>query len=184
MDPWPTDRCGRAGMGELVGLDAPATLLRAGDIVALYDRVFTAPPWNDDPAQTDAFAARLPGDVRRPGYAGAAAFEPDGTLVGFAYAHITDDPLPDQGIFARVRAMVADGALPSLAGTVHVRELAVDPGHRRRALGRRLLERVVAGRDAWLLTGAEVPEAVGFYDRLGWRRAASVGSLVLYRSAG
>jgi GNAT superfamily N-acetyltransferase len=171
-------------MAELVDLDASATLRLADDIVALYHRVFTAPPWNDDPAQTDAFAARLPDDVRRPGFAGAAAFGADRRLVGFAYAHTTEDPLPDQGFFARVRALVDDGTVPSLAGWAHVRELAVDPGQRRRAVGRRLLERVVAGRAAWLLTGADVPEAVGFYDRMGWQPVARLGSLLLYRSPG
>jgi GNAT superfamily N-acetyltransferase len=169
---------------ELVDLGGPAVLRMAGDIVALYDRVFTAPPWNDDPVQTEVFAARLPADVRRPGFVAAAALAPDGRLAGFAYAHETAHPFPDHGVYSRVRTMIGRRGVRSLAGTTEVRELAVDPDHRRQSLGRHLLERVVAGRPAWLLTSAEVPEAVGFYDRLGWRPVGRHRSLVLYRSGG
>jgi ribosomal protein S18 acetylase RimI-like enzyme len=169
-------------MAELVDLDAAAALRMAGDIVALYDRVFTAPPWNDDPAQTEVFAARLPDHVRRPGFVAAAAFGLERRLAGFAYAHITPHPFPDHGLYSRVRTMLGEHGVGSLAGTTQVRELAVDPDHRRQSLGRRLLERVVAGRSAWLLTGAEVPEAVGFYDRLGWRRVGRHRGLLLYRT--
>ena len=160
-------------------VDAGAFLAAEQEVVACYAAAFCAPPWNEDPARARDFGATLAAHAARPGFTASFARDGDGRLVGFGYGFTTPDPFPDHGAYATVRRMLGP-AVDRLAGALEVVELAVRPEFQRGGHGRRLLADVVGEEPAWLLTVTQVQVAVAFYDRLGWRRAASDPTLTVY----
>jgi GNAT superfamily N-acetyltransferase len=97
----------------------------------------------------------------------------EGRVVGFAYGFPTPE-IPSEGWFGLVREAVGpDAAGCWLAGQFAVVWIAVHPEHRGRALGRGLLERLVAeaGTErAWLITHDLDTPAQALYRSLGFQQ--------------
>lgn len=147
-----------------------------------YADIFTRPPWNAAHDKgydvvRSAFADRLASDAKRPGFRVVAAAEGD-QVAGFASGWVTPSPYPDSRAYPQVTASIGAAAVERLlVGAIEVDELAVRPQARGRGLARGLLAELIAdapdGR-AWLLTWTGAPEAVAFYDRIGWRRVPAL----------
>lgn len=165
-----------------IDVDTSGFLRRADEVVGLYDRVFTAAPWHDDPADTAVFADRLSADAARPGFRAAYATDADGKLAGFGFGYLTTLPFPDEGAYPLVAELLGPRRLDGLAGALEIRELAVDASARRHGTGRRLINAVRADCRAWLITRLKVTEAVAFYERLGWSAEGTFGGVILFQS--
>jgi GNAT superfamily N-acetyltransferase len=127
---------------------------------------FTAPPWNETPAQAWQLADRMLADAQRPGFALALAFTGGGMrLVGFGYG-LPRCPAPGSPI----------GPLPfaPFAGTEPFEfcELAVMPAARGIGVGRALHDAVLAASNPqprWLVTHPAAHPAVRLYQTSGWQ---------------
>lgn len=151
------------------------SLLRYGAALrSVYADAFRPPPWNEDGARADAFAARLASDVRRPGFTAALAFDGP-SVVGFVTAWTTPTPFPADG--CHPEAAVALGRSRTeewLCGGREIDEIAVRPAVRGAGVGGGLLEAVTAGVSdgrAWLLTSLRSVRTVSFYRHRGWTQA-------------
>ncbi|MFE2018407.1 GNAT family N-acetyltransferase [Streptomyces sp. NPDC059499] len=152
------------------GADVPAY---ADGIRRVYADVFSAPPWNEDPAAAASYAERLATDAERPGFTAALALDAD-TVTGFATAWTTPAPFPNDRSYGQVAAALGPGRVTEwLCGAVEVDELAVGPAARGAGLGAALLAAVTeAAPDGrcWLLTSVRAEDTLRFYRRLGWHR--------------
>ncbi|MYZ09293.1 GNAT family N-acetyltransferase [Streptomyces sp. SID2999] len=141
---------------------------------SVYRDAFGAPPWNEGEAEADAFAVRLTGNTRRPGFVAAVAVE-EGLVNGFATAWTTPSPFPtDRSYGQAAAALGSERAHAWLCGALEVDELALRPAAQGTGLGARLLDAVTQdcpeGR-AWLLTSQRSGRAMSFYRHLGWYQA-------------
>ncbi|MFI1221474.1 MULTISPECIES: GNAT family N-acetyltransferase [unclassified Streptomyces] len=152
-------------------------LVRYADgIRDVYARAFAAPPWNEDPAQADAYAQRLERDALRPGFTAAVATA-EGTVTGFATAWITPEVFPADRSYGQVAEALGPGRTRAwLCGALEVNELAIAPEAQGAGLGAALLDAVTGsapdGR-CWLLTSVRAEPALRLYARAGWRRVAA-----------
>lgn len=145
----------------------------ADGIRRVYADVFSAPPWNEDPATATLYAERLASDAARPGFTAALALDAD-TVTGFATAWTTPGPFPGDRSYGQVAAALGpDRVAAWLCGAVEVNELAVDPVARGGGLGAALLSAVTEtapdGR-CWLLTSVRAEATLRFYRRAGWHQ--------------
>ncbi|MEV6122859.1 GNAT family N-acetyltransferase [Streptomyces sp. NPDC052077] len=151
-----------------------AELLRRGvEVADLYAEVFTASAWRGD-SSAASFIARLSGDVARPGFVAALAFD-EGEVVGFATGWTTPTPFPvDRCHPEAAAALGPERTWAWLSGAREIDEMAVAAPARWRGCGSALLEAVTAdapdGR-CWLMTPVHAVGAVAFYHRLGWSQA-------------
>ncbi|MGW5366933.1 GNAT family N-acetyltransferase [Streptomyces sp. NPDC004009] len=151
-----------------------ALLSHCAALRSIYVDAFCTPPWNEDEKKANGFVARLPMDVRRPGFIAALAFE-GRDLVGFSTAWTTLTPFPADRCYPQATAGLGQGrAHEWLCGAREIDELAVRPAARGNGIAARLLEAVTEdapqGR-AWLLTSLRAPQAIAFYHRRGWTQA-------------
>jgi len=153
-------------LATFAGADA---LQVADEVEALYREVFSAPPWNEDPAELAAFRPRLEENVSRAGFRLVTATVGN-EVRGFGAGWMTSPP------FRRDRAygVVVDefGAVQverELVGAFEVDELAVGPASQGLGLGRAVLSSLCAGEPSWLLTAHRAVDTVAFYRRVGWR---------------
>lgn len=155
----------------------------------VYARAFAAPPWSEDPAESDVYAERLVRDALRPGFTaavattggtaegtaeGTARATTGGTVTGFATAWITPDVFPADRSYGQVAEAIGPGRTRAwLCGALEVNELAVAPGAQGAGLGAALLDAVTGpapdGR-CWLLTSVRAEPALRLYERAGWQR--------------
>ncbi|WP_157247110.1 GNAT family N-acetyltransferase [Nonomuraea typhae] len=158
---------------------------RAGELTGLYREAFRAPPWNEDEAAVAAFGERLRADTRRDAFVAVLAVE-EGRPCGFGTAWRTPAPFPrDRSYGELLAALGPEEVKRSLIGALEVDELAVAPHARGRGLAGRLLAELCAGEPrCWLLTSAEAPDAVGLYERLGWRRLNEAGKVIAFTRRG
>jgi ribosomal protein S18 acetylase RimI-like enzyme len=163
-----------------VGAVELATLTAADDppvelVLPVYAEVYAEPPYLEGPAEVEDFARSWPGRVAAPGFRLVTAAE-DGHVVGFSFGH---------QLTAGTRWWA--GALEPLdvdidewpGRTFAVIELAVLAGHRRRGLGRRLHEQLLADVEAERATLAvrpepEVAHARAMYEQWGYRRVGQM----------
>lgn len=134
----------------------------------LYHRVYREPPYREDAAAADRFAAQLAGHAALPGFA-MTTVRDGGALGGFAYGVRRDDG------WWHPRA--ATPAPPGVRWPLfYVYELVVAPELRGRGHGRAMLDRLLADRSERLAVLAASPEAPAraMYERWGW---AKVGAL-------
>ncbi|MCT7356764.1 GNAT family N-acetyltransferase [Streptomyces sp. 15-116A] len=149
-------------------------LAHAGALRSVYVDAFCAPPWNEDEERAAEFAARLPLDARRPGFAAAVAVS-GREVLGFASGWTTLPPFPTDRCYPQAAAGLGAGRTEDwLCGAFEVDELAVRPGAHGSGLAGALLDAVTAdapeGR-CWLLTSVQAPRAMAFYHRQGWTQA-------------
>jgi ribosomal protein S18 acetylase RimI-like enzyme len=155
---------------DLARLDGPATASVSGQVVAVYRAAMSAEPFLETEVETGWFAEELAGEVGEPGFRCWVARD-GGQLVGFAYGFPTPE-VPPEGWYGRLRAAVGDGAGEWLEDQFAVVWIAVHPDWRGRGLGRRLLERLLAGAGrerAWLVTHDLDTPARALYRSLGFR---------------
>jgi ribosomal protein S18 acetylase RimI-like enzyme len=156
---------------DLVRLDGPETAARSAELVAVYRAAMSAAPFFEGEVETGWFAEELADEVGEPGYRCWLARDA-GRVVGFAYGLPTPE-VPAEGWYATLREAVGpDAAERWLAGQFAVVWIAVHPGWRGRGLGRRLLERLLAGAGtprAWLVTHDLDTPARALYRSLGFR---------------
>jgi ribosomal protein S18 acetylase RimI-like enzyme len=158
-------------MTELACLDGPATAAVSDQLVAVYRVAMGAPPFSETEVETGWFAEELAGELTEAGFRCWVA-SAGGRTVGFAYGFPTPE-IPSDGWYGLLREAVGpDAAERWLAGQFAVVWIAVDPGWRGRGLGRRLLERLLAGAGterAWLVTHDLDSPARALYRSLGFR---------------
>ncbi|MCX4677158.1 GNAT family N-acetyltransferase [Streptomyces sp. NBC_01433] len=148
----------------------------AEGIRTVYAEAFSAPPWNEDPAEADRYAERLAEDAARPGFTAAVAL--DGKAVtGFATAWTTPEVFPGDRSYGQVaHALGPECTTALLCGALEVDELAVSPRAHGTGLGTALLAAVNSpatdGR-CRLLTSARAGAALRLYERAGWHRVAT-----------
>jgi len=139
---------------ELAYLDGPATAAVSDQLVAVYRAAMAAPPFFETEVETGWFAAELAGELDEAGYRCWVGRDGD-RVVGFAYGFPTPE-VPAGGWYGSLREAVGpDAAGHWLEGQFAVVWIAVHPDRRGRGLGRRLLERLLAGAGterAWLVT--------------------------------
>jgi ribosomal protein S18 acetylase RimI-like enzyme len=151
-------------------LDGPATAAVADQLVAVYRAAMAAPPFFETEVEAGWFAQELADEVTGPGYRCWTARDGD-RLIGFAYGLPTPE-VPADGWYGALRDAVGDRASEWLAGQFAVVWIAVHPDRRGRGLGRRLLERLLAGAGserAWLITHDLDTPARALYRSLGFR---------------
>ncbi|MFF1463191.1 GNAT family N-acetyltransferase [Streptomyces sp. NPDC058330] len=146
----------------------------ADGIGRVYAEVFTAPPWNEDPAAAGQYTERLATDAERPGFTAGLALGADGTVTGFATAWTTPAPFPADRSYGHVARALGPGRVREwLSGALEVDELAVAPAARGTGTGAALLAAVTReapdGR-CWLLTSVHAASTVRFYRRAGWHQ--------------
>jgi GNAT superfamily N-acetyltransferase len=147
----------------------------AGELAAVYQEVFTAPPWNEGSGAAQEFLDRLALDRLRPGFLAVTAPSPAG-MDGFVSGWTTRAPFPRDRAYDRVARQLGTRTAPLLVGAYEVDEVAVRPGARGTGLGGRLLAAALGaaapdGR-AWLLTARSATDTVRFYRRRGWHEVA------------
>jgi ribosomal protein S18 acetylase RimI-like enzyme len=157
--------------------DAATFLASRAELTEAYQEAFSGPPWDESDGQALAFTAALPDWAARDGFAAAWARE-GATVIGFAFRVRTPQPVPWEGFYGLLRDRFGAG-VDDLAGAVEVVELAVRPGARGGGLGRALLDAIVDGQRAWLVTRPAATGTLAFYRRLGWRELSGSGDLVL-----
>ncbi|MGW7352628.1 GNAT family N-acetyltransferase [Streptomyces sp. NPDC054784] len=155
-------------------MDGDVVLRHAAGLRTVYTGAFGAPPWNEGAEQAAAFAARLPADVRRPGFTAALAFD-EGEVVGFATAFTTRTPFPTCRCYPQAAASLGpERTTDWLCGAREVDELAVLPDRQGNGIAAQLLATVTTdapqGR-AWLLTSVRSAPALAFYRHQGWTQA-------------
>ncbi|WP_369275372.1 GNAT family N-acetyltransferase [Streptomyces sp. R11] len=141
---------------------------------SVYTDAFCAPPWDEDEEKDVEFAARLPVNVRRPGFTAALAFGGE-EVIGFATAWTTLAPFPTDRCYPQAAAGLGhDRTVDWLCGAREIDELAVRTDAKGTGLAADLLEAVTAdapeGR-SWLLTSVRSGRAMAFYRRQGWTQA-------------
>lgn len=162
--------------------DGTAILDIADEISGTYAEIFSQPPWNkahdsDPDVVMRGFRTRLDKDMERPGFRVVVA-RSQGGIDGFASGWVTPSPYPANRAYGKVSDSIgAEAVSELLVGAIEVDELAVRARARGKGLARRLLGELTAdapeGR-AWLLTWTGAPEAVEFYERVGWYRVPVV----------
>ncbi|WP_143050074.1 GNAT family N-acetyltransferase [Asanoa ishikariensis] len=153
----------------------------AEDLTPVYAAAFSRPPWNERSDAFAAFSARLPNEASRPGFTAAVTRSLSGALTGFAYGYPTPTPFPTGRSYNKASAALGAGAT-ELCGRFEVLELAVRPEAEGVGNGRTLLDSIVGGRSAWLLTSANATRAVGFYRRRGWRPLGQADGAIVFAS--
>ncbi|MFI5925278.1 GNAT family N-acetyltransferase [Micromonospora sp. NPDC051543] len=134
-------------------------------LVGLYAVVYAEPPYVEGPDQVASFAAALPGETRRPGFALVVAYDA-GELVGAAYG----------STMAAGRWWTRAAAEPPAdlraVDKFAVMEWIVRPGRRGEGIGAQLMNRILDGRVERWATLASNPAAPAraIYQRAGWRQ--------------
>ena len=158
-------------MTELACMDGPATAAVSDQLVAVYRAAMAAPPFFESEVETGWFAQELAGELTEAGFRCWVAGDGDRT-VGFAYGFPTPK-VPSDGWYGSLREAVGrDAAEHWPVGQFADVWIAVHPSWRGRGLGRRLLERLLAGAPtdrAWLVTHDLDTPARALYRSLGFR---------------
>jgi GNAT superfamily N-acetyltransferase len=132
-------------------------------LVDLYAACYGGPPWHETEDDVDAYASRIRRWAALDTFAGLVAHDEAGALVAACYGW--QGPPTAGGI-----------PLPGITAEepFHVGDLMVHPTAQRRGLGRRLLDRLVAGRRPALLITH--PESVSrrLYEAAGWRATGTL----------
>jgi len=137
-------------------------------ICALYDAVFSQPPfrWTDE--ESAHHRQSLVGLARNPTFSLVTA-QTGEVLVGFAYGVRLR---PDTSWWANTLEALPDELITEWEGrTFAVIDLAVRQDYRKRGLGRELLAMLLGGRSEERVTLAVQPVAMdtkAFYAHLGW----------------
>ncbi|ADB29921.1 GCN5-related N-acetyltransferase [Kribbella flavida DSM 17836] len=158
---------------ELTTVTGTDALLHADRLDELYRDVFGAPPWNEKPAELDAFAGRLEENAARPGFRLVTAVV-GGTVRGFGAGWPTVAPFRRDRAYGTVfDELGADQVDRHLVGAFEVDELAVHPASQGLGIGRAVLTTLCAGEPSWLLTSHQAVDTVAFYRRVGWQELPS-----------
>lgn len=156
------DKGGKRASIAIQPLDLTAPALDGA--IALYNAV-----WGKSGAGAASADAQIRRHASYPGFKGVVAIGPDGRTVGFAYGY-TDTP--GQWWHERVAENLGvERTARELTGSFCVTELAVAPRYRRRGLGRRLLDALLAGLPlpaATLSTQRDNLPARALYEAAGW----------------
>ncbi|MGN2636430.1 GNAT family N-acetyltransferase [Nocardia takedensis] len=139
-----------------------------GPVCALYDRVFSAPPYTWPAGESARHRSMLERMVLSPSFGITLAWSPTGELAGFVYGIGLGD---SRSWWDGFREPVDREFTREWPGrTVAVIDLAVDEKSRRRGLGRELLAEFLGGRREQRATLAVQPQVEGaraFYERIG-----------------
>jgi GNAT superfamily N-acetyltransferase len=138
-------------------------------LAELYAAVYAEPPYREGPDDVAAFAARLPEEVQRPGFALVGAFAGD-RLGGVAYGW----PLPSGEWFGGT-VEEPPAAVRQLAKFV-VMEWQVLAAYRNAGVGRALISALLADRPEPVAILAADPRAAAraVYARAGWQRCGAL----------
>lgn len=144
-------------------LERTGTLRRPGEFREVYHQVYREPPYGEDQAAADGFAAQLAEHAALPGFCASTVHAGDGALAGFAYGVLRD------GRWWHPRA--ASPRPADLRGPLfYVYELALVRQMRGLGYGRALLDLLLAGRTEpfAVLAASRGAPAHALYRRWGW----------------
>ncbi|HEY8527382.1 MAG TPA: GNAT family N-acetyltransferase [Acidimicrobiales bacterium] len=134
------------------------------ELVTLYRRCYAGPPWHEGDDEVAAYATRIRSWATRDSFTGLIARVPDRDgLAGATYGWL-DPP--------EIRGLPMPGV--DRPRVFHVGDLMVDPDHRRRGLGRRLLDQLVAGRLPAALVTHRDSGSRRLYESAGWRHTGTL----------
>lgn len=159
-------------MVKILTLNAETSRSYFDQMVEIYQRAFTVPPYNDDLGDVLTFSGRLPYHARWKGFRCVAALDQDDethTLVGFAYGFSS---LPDNWW----RLLVTEKMHPAMIqewmeDCFEFVQLAVTPAYQGRKIGGMLHDALLTGihhRTAVLSTLQEETNALHLYRKRGW----------------
>lgn len=128
---------------DIAALTPSQVAARHAQIVAIYRRAFTPPPYHKPEAEIADFAHSFPHHVNRDSYRFEAAVESDSDrLVGFAYGYrSTTSRWWHEHVGA---ALTEPTALTWLQDSFQLVEIAVDPAVQGRGIGGRLHDHLLA----------------------------------------
>lgn len=138
---------------------------------AVYQAVFTRPPWNEPAAAVDAFPKRIAHHAQHTGFRcwGATVAETN-RLAGFAYGYQT---APNQWWHDTVTADLPPDIIQRwFSNAFELVELAVHPDHQGQGVGSMLHAQIVqhaASRPVVTSTLEHDNPAVAFYLQRGWQ---------------
>jgi len=153
------------GRFTLIAMTGPLAAAAAGGLAdelrELAAAAFSAPPWNETPAQARQLTDRMLADARNPAFVLAFAFMGRGpTLAGFGYG-VPRWPGPH----------IAEAGLTFDGEPFELCELAVRPAARGQGAGRALHDAIVTAsgpQPRWLVTHPAARPAVSLYRTSGW----------------
>ncbi|WP_329791120.1 GNAT family N-acetyltransferase [Lentzea sp. DG1S-22] len=149
--------------------DPEALLGLRSEVFRLYRSGFAGPPYSETEEEIARFTdGRFDRSMATPGAHGFVAWRGE-TVAGLVYGWPARGEVPGDRGYALVHSCVAPHLHHLLRPPAfEVVELVVDPAHRRRGLGRLLLDRIVEGHaTAWLGTHPDAP-ARRLYESAGW----------------
>ena len=153
---------------EIMGPQAAEIETSHARFVSIYRAVFTQPPYCEDEADVQDFAARFPDHAQRPGFRCCVARQ-GRRIIGFAYGFTGESG--DGWLNMVAERLCGDEVDTWLMDCFAFAELAVIPAARGQGLGGQLHDALLRGlpyRTAVLSTlSAETP-ALRLYRRRGW----------------
>lgn len=161
---------------EIVPLNGDGFTVLCPRFAEIFRAVYTAPPFYDSEADLLAYAATLPGYLRREGFRCLVARDADGDdrIAGFAFGHRLR---PGNFWWDPVASALDEAARARwLADCFVLAEFAMDPAYQGRGTGGRLHDALLASvpnRTAILSTPQLETVARVLYARRGWRTLLS-----------
>ena len=139
------------------------------NILKVYQRAFTGPPYQIDTGDLLAFEAAVQRHAERPGFCGYWASDPSNELVGFVYGYSGG---PGQWWYDLVaRELSCEQVERWLSDYLELVELAVAPAYQGQGIGSRLHDAILnctRHRTAALTTAQAWTAALRLYYRRGW----------------
>jgi GNAT superfamily N-acetyltransferase len=137
------------------------------ELVDLYAKVYSEPPYEEGPEQVRRFRDSLPDEMTRDGFSLIAA-EEDDQLVGVTYGWT----MPAGVWWSRADQQPPDEVRES--ARLAVMEWIVEPERRGEGIGAELIQRLLATRAERYATLASDPRSAArkMYERAGWRQVA------------
>jgi GNAT superfamily N-acetyltransferase len=136
-------------------------------LVGLYAKVYSEPPYEEGPEQVRRFRDSLPDDMTRQGFSLVSAQE-DSLLLGVSYGWT----MPAGIWWSRADQQPPDEVRDS--AKLAIMEWIVDPDRRGEGIGAELLQRLLATRPERYATLASDPRSSArkMYERAGWWQVA------------
>lgn len=139
-------------------------------VTAIYQSVYTLPPYNEPPAQIESFAKSWESRTQKKGFLFVAAENKEGNLCGFTYGWTST---PGDSWNSKLTSELKEKSHFWLSDCFEFVDLAVHPSSQGTGLGRDLTNKLfslVKAKTAILLTHQTTTKASEMYLRNGWEK--------------